>query len=44
MTTIQSSSTSMSADTFGNIIKKRRMNELDELNEKKQEIESSKVY
>lgn len=44
MTTIQSSSTSMSADTFGNITKKRRMNELDELNEKKQETESSKVY
>ncbi|XP_012173004.1 UBX domain-containing protein 7 [Bombus terrestris] len=42
MTTIQSSSTSMSADTFGNITKKRRMNELDELNEKKQETESSK--
>lgn len=43
MTTIQSSSKSMSADTFQNIIKKRKMNESNELNEKRQEI-SSKVH
>ncbi|CAK9819911.1 UBX domain-containing protein 7 [Anthophora plagiata] len=35
---IQSSSTSMSVDTLQNIIKKRRMNESDELIEKNQEI------
>lgn len=43
ITTIQSSSRSMSADAFQNITKKRKMNESDELNEKRQEI-SSKVY
>lgn len=40
ITTIQSSSKSMSADTFQNITKKRKMNESDELNGKRQEISS----
>ncbi|XP_076760780.1 UBX domain-containing protein 7 [Xylocopa sonorina] len=39
-TTIQSSSASMSFNTFHNITKKRRMNESDELNENNQEISS----